>query len=259
MGGFDSPITFLPLLMTNDTNRFPGFPPIKKGFWMYPKILDLYRYQLTPQEQVTLSFLLRRTVGFQKLSDKISLSQFSNGLGKYDKGTGLSRKQVIKSIKGLETKGFIVVMRGGKINEYSLVLSKHQDSTQSNTTNGAREAPLPGVGETHTIHKVPIEKAIDKIYKTYCKYVLSGTKLTKKGKELITERFTEYHPLEMIQAMKNFGEDEWQMEHNAKRGPSWFFANEDRVAQFLNVNPLPPDHPIYKNEDDKPLSAPTSS
>ena len=27
MGEHDSPITFLPLLMTNDTNKFPGFPP----------------------------------------------------------------------------------------------------------------------------------------------------------------------------------------------------------------------------------------
>lgn len=244
--------------MTHDTNKFPGFPPIKNGFWMYPKILDLYRYQLTPQEQVTLSFLLRRTVGFQKLSDKISLTQFESGLGMYDKGTGLNRKQVIKSIRGLETKGYIVVTRGGKINEYSLVLSKHQDSTQSNTTTGTRGTLLPGVRETHTIDKVPIDKAIERIYKTYGKYVLSGTKLTKKGKELITERFTEYHPLEMIQALKNFSEDEWQMEHNAHRGPSWFFDSEERVAQFLNVKPLPPDHKIYKNEDDKPLSTPSS-
>lgn len=252
-------LIFLPLLMTNDTNKFPGFPPeMKRNFWMYPRILESWWYDLTPQEQKTLDFILRRTMGFSKWSDKISLTQFESGLGKHDKGTGLNRKQVIKSIKGLETKGYVVVKRGGKINEYSLVLSKHQDSTQSNTNTGARGTPLPGVGETHTIHKVPIEKAIERIYKTYCKYVLSGTKLTKKGKELITERFTEYHPLEMIQAMKNFSEDEWQMEHNAKRGPGWFFANEDRVAQFLNINPLPPDHEIYQNKDDKPLSTPSS-
>jgi|GEM_PF-1473623 len=234
--------------MTNDSNKFPGFPPIKKGFWMYPKILDLYRYQLTPQEQTVLSFILRRTIGFQKLTDKISLTQFEKGLGTYDRGTGMRRKLVIKSIKGLETKGYIVVKRGGKINEYSLVLSE----PQSNTPQELKTVPLgnktPGVGETHTIHKVPIEKAIERIYKTYCKYILPGTKLTKKGKELITERFTEFHPLEMIQAMKNFGEDEWQMEHNAKRGPGWFFANEERVAQFLNTTPLPPDHKIYQND-----------
>lgn len=244
--------------MTNDTNKFPGFPPeMKRNFWMFPKILDTHRHKLTPQEQTVLSFILRRTVGFQKFSDKISLTQFESGLGKYDTGTGMSRKQVIKSIRGLENKGFIVVNRGGKINEYSLVLSKHQDSVKSNTNTGTRETPISGVGETHTIHGISIEKAIDKIYKTYCILILPGTKLTKKGKELITERFSEFHPIEMIRAMKNFSEDEWQMEHNSRRGPGWFFASEDRVAQFLNHNPLPVDHDIYKKDDDKPLSTPT--
>src|SRR3989344_4608263 len=165
--------------MTNDSNKFPGFPPIKKGFWMYPKILDRYRYQLTPQEATVLTFILRRTVGFQKLSDKISLSQFSNGLGKYDRGTGLSRKLVIKSIKGLETKGYIVEKRGGKINESSLVLSDPQDSTPQEQKTVPTGNTTPGVGETHTIKSNSI-KNIERLYNIYCKFISPGTKLSKK-------------------------------------------------------------------------------
>ena len=230
--------------MTNDTNKFPGFPPIKKGFWMYPKILDLYRYQLTPQEGTTLTFILRRTVGFQKLSDKISLSQFSNGLGNYDRGTGLSRKQVIKSIKGLETKGYIVVRRGGKINEYSLVLSEPQSNTPQEPKTVPTGNTTPGVGEVHTIKSNSI-KNIERLHNIYCKFISPGTKLSKKGMELINQRLNEFHPVEIVQAIRNFSEDEWQMEHNAQRGPSWFFETEDRITTFFNRNPLPPDHKIY--------------
>lgn len=74
--------------------------------------LDNYMAELSGAEWKCLSYLARRTFGFQKRADKISISQFQNGMkdknGKQlDKGTGLSNRVVIASLKKLEKIGLI--------------------------------------------------------------------------------------------------------------------------------------------------------
>lgn len=231
--------------MENETNKFTGFPPIKGNFWMFPRVLDLWRHTLTPQENLALQFILRRTVGFQKLSDKISLSQFELGLGESDKGTGMTRKMIIKAIRGLESKGFINVKRGGKINEYSLVLSGNKNSVQ------LKQDAVPGgnkigVGEIHTIQNT-IER-IEKIYKIYSKYIRSGGRLTKEAEKNIGARLLEYCPHDLITAIRNASEHEpyWKLVVE-KTTPAWFFQNEQRIEDFISLGP----HERLKNEKDK--------
>ena len=36
----------------------------------------------------------------------------------------------------------------------------------------------------------------------------------------------------------NFSRDNWWMTHNAHRGVAWFFNSEDRIDQFLNLEPV---------------------
>lgn len=94
--------------------RFPGFKRVyKDSFFRYPNELESYWYLLSGSEQKLLDFILRRTYGFQKVEDHISLSQFVNGVGKKGKGPGVSRAQVQRSITGLESKGFIRTERHG--------------------------------------------------------------------------------------------------------------------------------------------------
>lgn len=218
--------------------QFPGFSPeIKRNFWMFPQLMDLYRHQLSPQENLALTFILRRTIGYQKLSDKISLTQFETGVGKNDKGTGMSRKTIIKSIKGLEKKGFIIVLRGGKINEYSLVLCDKENSVHlgiDSVSNGNREH---GVEGAHTINKNSIER-IQKIYKIYSKYIRSGMRLTKEAKENIGDRLLEYSPYELIVAMRNASEHEeyWKSVVETTT-PAWFFKDEERISKFIALGP----------------------
>jgi hypothetical protein len=105
-------------------NLFPGFKArYEKNFFTYPIILERYWSQLTGSEQKALDFILRNTFGFQKTVDNISVSQFVRGIGKNNKGAGISKAQVIRVLKSLEGKGFINVKRTKyRTNEISLVL-----------------------------------------------------------------------------------------------------------------------------------------
>lgn len=74
-----------------------GFTPIAN------EILEaLARVKLSPNEFRIIFFLLRKTYGWRKKSDWISLSQFS-------KGTGVDRHNVHRALKSLKTKKIIVV------------------------------------------------------------------------------------------------------------------------------------------------------
>ncbi len=91
-----------------ENKKFPGFPskPIM-DFWCYPKVLDNYWHFLSGSEQKVLDYILRHTWGFNKEADCISLSQLESGTKNLDKGTGLTKPTIIKSIRGLIYKGFI--------------------------------------------------------------------------------------------------------------------------------------------------------
>ncbi len=83
---------------------------------MPDEIFDVLAPRLTESELRDLLYIVRRTFGFKKSSDAISISQMVNGIktrdGKIlDSGTGMGRKAVITGIKGLLNKGIIRVER----------------------------------------------------------------------------------------------------------------------------------------------------
>lgn len=90
-----------------EITRFPGFKrSYREGFFKYPNELEVYWKQLSGSESKLLTLVLRKTYGFQKLTDYISISQFV-------KATGVSKAQVQRSLKGLEEKGFISTESNG--------------------------------------------------------------------------------------------------------------------------------------------------
>ena len=119
--------------MTQEENKkFPGFPPKPStNFWSYPKDLNEYWHQLSGSEQKVLDYILRHTWGFNKTADEISLGQLERGIKGFDSGTGLSKPTIIKSIKGLVKKGFILKEMGKKANCYALVKNFNYHSKKS--------------------------------------------------------------------------------------------------------------------------------
>jgi hypothetical protein len=94
-------------------------------------VFDFLAPRLSEAELRVLLYIVRRTFGFGKNADAISLRQLTDGIvardGRIlDYGTGMSRKGVIGGIKGLITKGIISVRKAtsgdgdNEVNVYSL-------------------------------------------------------------------------------------------------------------------------------------------
>lgn len=99
-------------------------------------VLDHWMAELSGAEFKVLLYIVRRTFGFQKESDSISISQIVSGIttrdGRVlDKGTGLSRKAVTLALKALEDKHLVKAERdtngatGNQTNIYTLLV--HSD------------------------------------------------------------------------------------------------------------------------------------
>lgn len=76
-------------------------------------LIDHWMAELSGTEFKVLLYIARRTYGFGKDRDSISLSQLTDGVTKrdgtvLDRGTGASRSSVARSLKELEGRGLIV-------------------------------------------------------------------------------------------------------------------------------------------------------
>jgi hypothetical protein len=79
-------------------------------------ILDHWMAELSDAEFKVLLYVARRTFGFGKDSDNISLTQLTSGIRRrdgtpLDRGTGLSRSGVKKACKGLIERGVLIRFR----------------------------------------------------------------------------------------------------------------------------------------------------
>src|SRR5437867_1043769 len=76
-------------------------------------ILDHWMAELSGAEFKVLMYIARRTYGFGKEGDSISLTQIAEGITKrdgtvLDRGTGASRSSVARSLNVLEEQGIII-------------------------------------------------------------------------------------------------------------------------------------------------------
>ena len=90
--------------------RGPRFTPIPDEF------LDHQLADLTSAEAKVMLFLFRKTYGYRKSADQVSLTQLERGTiagdGRIiDRGSGLSKATIWRALKGLQQKGLIVVHR----------------------------------------------------------------------------------------------------------------------------------------------------
>ena len=119
-------------------------------------VFDVLAPRLKESELRVLLYIVRRTFGFGKSADAISLRQLTDGIqtrdGRtLDHGTGMSRKAVVAGVRGLTDKGIITVhrhtsQRGDQsVNVYRLRFRDSQAVTQSNQ--GSSPTPSPPVTE----------------------------------------------------------------------------------------------------------------
>src|SRR5438067_1649473 len=89
-------------------------------------LFDRFLPELSGGELKVLLYIIRRTLGFKKETDAISLSQLTSGIktraGKHlDHGTGLSLSAVKVAVRSLERRGLITVKRIKEASGYNFV------------------------------------------------------------------------------------------------------------------------------------------
>ena len=208
--------------------------------------MDQYWCKLSGSEQKVLDFLLRRTFGFQKIKDEISIGQFVNGVRGYDYGTGLSERTVIRALSVLEKMGFFTVRRLEKdtgekeINEYRLAMTKKRKGDDKNTSRGDDRNADRNTGTINSsINRESINRAIREICVYYREKIFSGVRCSDYAKRQIATRLQKdgFTLDELKTAILNFSKDGFCMAENRRRGMGWFFRYEDRVEGFINMEP----------------------
>ena len=126
-------------------------------------LLDKVMPFLTPAEWKACSYIIRRTFGWKKEEDDISLDQICNGIVKRDGtrldfGTQMDKKTVIRALKGLEAKGVITTRknyssrRGFEATTYSLRFKGH--SQTADLVPKSHKASEPHVSSLHKLRIV---------------------------------------------------------------------------------------------------------
>jgi hypothetical protein len=85
-------------------------------------LLDFLIPQLPEGEGRCLLYICRRTYGFHKEMDRISFSQFVNGIKGKDNGCGCCRSVVAMALKNLNEAGAILVIKDWRGNFYKINL-----------------------------------------------------------------------------------------------------------------------------------------
>jgi len=137
--------------MRNQNGQFIGFSSPR--YTQVPdELFDELLSELSGAELKVLMYVVRRTFGFKRDSDHISLSQMVSGIVKrdgvvLDKGTGLAKDSVARATKSLVEKGILVRKlvtspeRGCQASEYSLRV------VHSPLSDNCDRGPVPEIGQ----------------------------------------------------------------------------------------------------------------
>lgn len=95
--------------------HYPGFKVVNSTP-VPDDVFDVIAPELEHGELRVLLYIIRRTFGFKKQSDHISLNQLVEGIRKrdgevLDRGAGVSKSTAVRAVKGLIEKGIIVAAR----------------------------------------------------------------------------------------------------------------------------------------------------
>lgn len=199
---------------------------------------ELAHAKLLGAEYAVCLYLMRKTYGFQKKSDQVSLSQF-------EAGTGLSRPTVVKALKNLQLVKVLKLVKTGS--------SVHQSSEYSiNKYFGTWELVNPSklVGKSHLTSKDVFQKLVKtplpELVKTskHTKETLKKRKkLAPRGGAGVKKKEVTYNPLgaEVIEAFVQVDPKNKNYYGNTnQRAACDFLIEEYTLAKVLQVIKLLP-------------------
>jgi phage replication O-like protein O len=214
------------------------------------ELFDELMYDLTGAELKVLLYICRRTFGFKKESDNISLSQLVNGIktrdGKVlDRGTGLSKDSVSRVVKSLEEKGIIVrnrrqsVERGYEATTYFLNIKLPKNKGEGKEDNEDEEDPAPqnGAGGASIADHPPLSDFLTRHGGKIGQGLGSkiGEALTRKSdiQQTVLQQTVRQHDDVVGQALQNFGISKSASTKLAKTYPEAHILDKLELARWL--------------------------
>lgn len=185
--------------------------------------------------------IIRQTVGWQKLSDEISISQFVEK-------TGNSKNTILKACKELEELNLIKKTKGC-VNKFSVILSP--EVGQKKETKPTEASPKKTKETPKSIKNEDYQQVIDKIVELG-KTIPQPTVISKPRKQAIKS------------CINDFGiEKVLQMLNKASKSPltnrGWFnfdfmWKNTQRSNNFLKILEGAYDFEFEEKKDNKPVT-----
>jgi len=246
--------------------KFPGIPSNwGSSYWKCPRIMDEYWWSLNGRQRVVLLFILRQTLGFNKMSDKLMITQFTKGINEHNKGTGMSEKSVKRAMKELVERGFIWRKRvnywlwefGPVIGSWVDKIEKKEmakntndvDKSTKSMNKNTNDLDKNGHNTIENNNRKEIEKKIDTIFSFFQKRINKHFELDDNTRKKIRERLAEfnYDIRPFGEAIRRFSCNSWSMGNQVSLGPEWFFSSKNQIAKFMK---LKRDQDFYPEEDD---------
>lgn len=224
------------------SNNFHGFD-LPTTTPVPDQVFDVLMEDLTGAELKVLLYICRRTFGFKKDSDNISLNQLVSGIktrdGKVlDRGTGLSKDSVSRVVKSLEEKNIIVrnrrqsEERGYEPTTYSLnitIPTKERPEEEGPTSTPNMDNPP--LSENRTRHGGKIGQGLGRKI---------GEALVQKSdiqqtviQQTVIQETEEQHDVVVIQALQNFGISKSAADNLTKNFPEELILEKLDLAQWL--------------------------
>lgn len=218
-------------------------PNINDGYIDIPHDLAeaLMKVNLSGYQYRIIWCIFKKTYGWYKSTDKISLTQF-------EKMTGLKRRNVYRTIKELEALNMIIVDRNGHINTYKFNSDydtwktrysiKIDTSIKSDTILVSDMIPKLVSNQIHTKeNKENIQKKVSYLLELFNNKFNSRYRLTDKLKIQITRRLRSYRLGELEKAIKIMSSMPFYQGKN-KRGwkatLKYLFGCDDNIDKMLN-------------------------
>jgi len=197
--------------------------------------IDESMAKLTHAQFKVLIAICRKTIGWHKHSDYISISQIVEL-------ANVSNKTVVKALKQLEEMGYITTQKSKR--STTLITINYNDTSVTSTPPSvvSTQGSVMSTQDTSVLSTHTKETIKETIYK-YNDFVdswneLHGTRLkvTESKKKQIRARLKTFTEDEIMESMRNRVKDEWLNGDGKKFLREWsaFWRSDEKIERYLN-------------------------
>jgi len=195
-------------------------------------ILDNSMKELSGSEFKVIMAILRKTLGWHKWADYISISQIMEA-------TGLSNRQSINCVNSLEKKGFIRTKKSKRTTTLITInfTEASEESSQGgeNSSLGSEESSLAtGEKSSHTKHiNKPTNYKHSELVDYWNECNKTNLRVTEGKRKQIKARLAKFTDTEIKSAIKARSESQWIKENNQHNNWDALFRNDDSLEKWL--------------------------